>query len=281
MSVFQAIILGIIQGLTEFLPISSSAHLLFARWIMGWGEGMTERQELTFDVALHAGTLLAIVLYFRRDLLALIAGIMASLRDRDVNSEPNRRLAWFIVLATLPAALFGYFGERAIEEHLRVPALASAAMILLALFLLLAERTGRRAVELKKITLRDSLIIGLAQTLALVPGVSRSGVTITAGLFCGLTREAAARFSFLLGAPITAGAVVFKVGELLHQGVAESERLPFIFGILSSGLVGLLSIWFLLRYLRTHTTHIFIWYRVVLGGLLLGLLFLGVLDPRL
>ena len=264
MSLLHAVILGVIQGLTEFLPVSSSAHLLWAHELFGIGQ-VSEAQDLTFDVALHGGTLLAILFYFWRDILNLIGAGLASVRDRSIANDPMRRLAWLIVIATIPAAIFGGLGEKLIEDKLRAPWIAAIAMIALALVLLLAERVGQREKQVRDVTLGDALVIGFSQAAALVPGVSRSGVTITAGLFRNLERDAAARFSFLLAGPVIAGAVVLKVGKLLKHGIPHSDQMPFAVGVVTSAIVGLLAISVLMKYLRTHSTGVFIAYRIVAG----------------
>jgi len=269
MSLLHAIILGIVQGLTEFLPVSSSAHLLWAHELFGIGK-VSEAQDLTFDVALHGGTLLAIIFYFWRDILNLIGAGLASVRDRSLANDPMRRLAWLIVIATIPAAIFGGLGEKFIEDRLRAPWIAAIAMIVLALVLLLAEKVGRRVKTVRHITMTDAIVIGISQAAALIPGVSRSGVTITSGLFRDLERDAAARFSFLLAGPVIGGAVVLKVGNLLKTGIPHSDQMPFAVGVVTSAVVGLLAISILMKYLRTHSTAVFIAYRIIAGLAVIG-----------
>ena len=267
MDLTQAITLGAVQGITEFLPISSTAHLILVPWLMGWPD-----PGATFDVALHLGTLVALILYFRNDWLGLITSGIGWLRgDR---TDPTGHLAIYIVLATIPGALLGALFQHQIETALRSPLIISITLVALALLLVLAERVGRQTTDIKHITLPDSLTVGFAQALALVPGVSRSGITITAGLFRGMTRATAARFSFFLSTPIIAGAVAKKFLDLFKEGIPSGATMPFIAGILVSGVVGYLSIAFLIRYLSTHNTYVFIYYRIALGFLVF-LAFLG------
>jgi undecaprenyl-diphosphatase len=267
MDLTQAITLGAVQGLTEFLPISSTAHLILVPWAMGWPDPGT-----TFDVALHLGTLVALLLYFWNDWLNLFtSGIRWLLGDR---ANPTGRLAMYIVLATIPGAIVGALFEHQIETTLRSPLIISFTLIALALLLVFAERVGRQSTDLDHITLPDSLTVGFAQALALVPGVSRSGITITAGLFRGMKRATAARFSFLLSTPIIGGAVAKRSLELYKEGMPSGNTMPFIAGVLVSGIVGYLAIAFLIRYLSTHNTYIFVYYRIALG-ILVFLAFLG------
>jgi undecaprenyl-diphosphatase len=269
MSLLHAAILGIIQGLTEFLPVSSSAHLLWAHELFHIGE-MNKHQDLAFDVALHGGTLLAIVVYFWRDILNLLGAGLASIRDRSMANDPNRRLAWFVVIATIPGAIFGALLNQTVEDTIRAPWIAAVAMICLALVLLLAENVGRRVKDIRHLTLADSIIVGVCQAGALIPGVSRSGVTITAGLFRDMERDTAARFSFLLSGPIIAGAVLMKTREMLKEGFPHELKMPFIVGVATSAIVGFIAIWFLLNYLRTHSTLVFIIYRILAGLAVIG-----------
>jgi undecaprenyl-diphosphatase len=267
MDLTQAVTLGAVQGITEFLPVSSTAHLILVPWIMGWPD-----PGARFDVALHLGTLVALVLYFRNDWLGLLTSGIGWLRGN--RTDPTGRLAIYIVLATIPGALAGALFQKQIESTLRSPLIISIALIALALVLVFAERIGRHTKDLDKITLSDGLTVGFAQALALVPGVSRSGVTITAGLFRGMTRKAAARFSFFLSTPIIAGAVAKKFLDIIKEGLPSNDSLPFVAGIVVSGIVGYLSISFLIRYLSTHNTYVFIYYRIALG-ILVFLAFLG------
>jgi undecaprenyl-diphosphatase len=264
----QALILGIVQGITELLPISSSGHLILFPWLLGWGES-----TLTFDVALHGGTAAAIIIYFWRDWIALITGFFASLRDRDFTSSYHRRLPWYIALATIPAAVVGVLFEDTIEDLLRSPAVVAVLLIAFGLLLLAADRTSSRSRTISDITLRDALLIGTAQAFALMPGVSRSGITITAGLFRNISRPDAARFSFLLATPITVGAFLYKMLGAFRQGFPQDEVLPFVLGMTAAAVVGLAVIRFLLTYVQKHSLAIFVYYRVALGAFVLLLFF--------
>src|SRR5436309_8748359 len=258
MTIIQAIVFGAVQGFTEFLPISSTAHLTLLPWFMGWPD-----PGLSFDVALHLGTLVALLIYFRADWIALVIGALQLFRGR--TSDANARMALFIIVATIPGALAGALFENTVETALRSPRLIALTMAALALVLVVAELKGRRQKNLEQISWRDAIGVGLAQALALVPGVSRSGATITAGLFAGMKRDTAARFSFYLSAPIIAGAVAKKTLDILRIGLTVDQMTPFIAGIMSAGIVGYLSIAFLLRYLQTHNTFLFVYYRIALA----------------
>lgn len=267
MDLTQAITLGAVQGLTEFLPVSSTAHLILIPALLGWKD-----PGATFDVALHLGTLVALLLYFRSEWLGLFRSGIGYLTGN--RNDPKGRLAIYLVIATIPAAVAGALFEKHVESTLRSPLIIAATLITLALVLMVAEKIGRRITELDGITFGDSMIIGFAQALALIPGVSRSGITITAGLFRGMTRQAAARFSFFLSTPIIAGAAAKKLIEILHEGIPGGESMPFAAGIVVSGIVGYFAIAFLIRYLSTNNMYVFIYYRVALGIAVL-LAFLG------
>jgi len=258
MDILQAIIFGAVQGITEFLPISSTAHLILLPWFMGWTD-----PGLSFDVALHLGTLVALLIYFRVEWLNLARSTARLLRGRV--QDADARMALFIILGTIPGALGGLLFEDVVETTLRSPVVISITLIVLALVLVIAERRGRRETDLNSMSLTDALTVGFAQAIALIPGVSRSGVTITAGLFRGMTREAAARFSFFLSTPIIAGAVGKKLFDIAAEGLPAAEAPAFVVGIISAGVVGYASIAFLLRYLATHDTFAFIYYRIGLG----------------
>ena len=273
MTLIQALILGSVQGLTEFLPVSSSAHLILVPWLLGWKD-----QGLTFDVMLHAGTLVALLSFFWQDWMGMIS---ATFR-RESPGTRQTGSAWFLfmlICATIPAAVAGFLAQKIVETQLRSPLVLATTMIGLALLLWLAERTARLKKDLHQVSMLDALSIGVAQALALIPGTSRSGITITAGLFRGLTREAAARFSFLLSAPIIAGAALKKLLDLRHAGVGEAERLPLLFGFLASLAVGYLTIKFLLKFLQTNTLYIFVYYRIILGIVILLLIHFAGFRP--
>jgi undecaprenyl-diphosphatase len=258
MTIFQAIVFGAVQGFTEFLPISSTAHLILLPWFLGWPD-----PGLSFDVALHLGTLVALLLYFRADWIALTVSALGILRGR--TQSPDARMAMLIVAATIPAAAAGVVFESRVEDTLRTPQLIGVTLIVLALVLVAAEIVGRRKKNLDEISWADAITVGIAQAIAIIPGVSRSGSTITAGLFLSMKRDAAARFSFYLSAPIIAGAVGKKMADILASGLGLEQLTPFIVGIVSSGMVGYLAIAFLMRYLQTHNTGLFVFYRIALG----------------
>lgn len=276
MSVMHAIVLGIVQGLTEFLPVSSSAHLIIVPWLFGW-----EPFGLAFDVALHLGTLAAILIYFRHELIAMPAGLI---RERNTLArghlpvDPMARLGLFIVIATIPAGIAGLLAESRIDEAFHGDPVSRAAIFTIAIVLAvvglvleIADRRGSRVIrDGNQITFRRAMLIGVAQTLALLPGSSRSGTTITAGLFVGLNRADAARFSFLLGVPLIAGAGLKQMQEVATSGFGDVSLLVFVVGILTAALTGYLAIAGLLRFLQRRPVTVFVVYRVALGlGLLL------------
>lgn len=258
---FQALLLGILQGLTEFLPISSSAHLILFPWFFNWDNPLID--SLTFDVALHAGTLLAILWYFRKDWAEMFRGFFTIL-GRGRAETFQERLVVYIILSTIPAAIAGFLLEKTIEGSFRNPALITLPLVVVSFLMILAEKRQRASYPLLKMNLKDSLIIGCAQALALLPGVSRSGITITAGLFRGYEREAATRFSFLLSTPAIAGAAILQLRHLFEPGAATDWSVIAI-GFFSSGIVGYLAIAFLMRYLRQHTLNVFAGYRLILA----------------
>ncbi len=253
MTTLQAIILGLVQGLGEFLPISSSAHLVLVPWLFKW-----EDPGLTFDIALHLGTLIAVAIYFWRDWLRLLSKGFTDTKSTD------GRLFWYLVLATIPGAAIGFALEKHAETTFRNPLLIAAMLIFLGIILYWADRKSARNTDVKNITLKTSILIGLSQALAIIPGVSRSGITMTTGLLLGLTREGAARFSFLLSAPIIFGAAAVKLPHIIsHPSLITSN---FIIGMAVSCVTGLASIGFLMRYVQTKTFLPFAWYRFILGG---------------
>jgi undecaprenyl-diphosphatase len=270
MELIKAAALGIVQGLTEFLPVSSSGHLILVREALGWKLLADPHLNKMFDVALHAGTFVALLAYFRSDIVRLLVAFFLSLR-RGINGDPARRLAWVIVIGTIPAAIAGVMGEKVIEQVLGAPVLVACELILFALLLWLADARGRKTRALGRANWSDGIIIGCAQALALAPGVSRSGITITAGLMRAMTRETAARFSFLLSLPIVGGTAAYSLlGLLRHPGTLPPGSAPlFLVGMLTAVVSGYLCIGFLLRYLRTRTLALFVVYRIVLGITLL------------
>jgi undecaprenyl-diphosphatase len=279
MSLLQAIILGIVQGLTEFLPISSTAHIRIVPVLFGWHfyGGTTNDPGAPFTAVVQLGTTLAIVLYFWRELLHVTVAWFRGLYDRSVRGTLEYKLGWYLILATIPVGVFGLIFSDQIETGARNLWLISSTLIGLALLLWAAERVGRREREEEQIDTRDAIAVGAAQAMSLVPGASRSGVTITAGLFRGLTREAAARFSFLLSIPAV---VLSGAYEAIHPGKGHATPGAGLTGIavVFAFVVGLASIHWLMRWLSNHSTFIFIYYRIALGVLLIVLLSTGVID---
>jgi undecaprenyl-diphosphatase len=274
MPLIQAIILGIVQGLTEFLPISSSGHLLLLPWGLGWEELESASLKKSFDVALHLGTLIAVIGYFRRDLFRYAVAGTGCLVQRRRPVQTDERLAGLLVVATIPAVVVGLVLESFIEEALGSPVVIAVSLIGFGLLLWWADRsTGVRPVE--ELRLRDALLVGMAQTLALNPGTSRSGITMTAARRAGFGRDAAARISFLMSVPITAGAVTYKLAQLMREGVPDGFLEPMIWGILTSAVAGWLAVWGTIRLVRTHTFAVFVVYRVALGSLVLVVLAAG------
>ncbi|HET9417229.1 MAG TPA: undecaprenyl-diphosphate phosphatase [Candidatus Limnocylindria bacterium] len=277
--VIQAALVGLLQGLTEFIPISSSAHLELAPWIAGWEtDGLIG--SLAFDVFLHLGTLVALLVYFFRDWLRYIGAWVASVRERRMGDDPDRQIAWLLIGATIPAGIVGFALEGFIEESLHGDndgaRLAIAAFLVLgATALYLADRLGSRRRELDDLTARTALTIGFSQALALLPGISRSGATITAGLALGLTREAAARFSFLLATPITFGAGLYGSRRLFEEPLSGNEWLAVGVGFVVAALSGLLAIGFLLAWLRRRSVAVFSLYRVAFAAVIVALVLVG------
>ena len=277
MTVFQAVILGIVQGLTEFIPISSSAHLVIIPWLFRWND-----PGLGFDVALHIGTLVALIVFFWSDWKRLVRAGVASIVERKIGDDSDRRLAWFLVIGTVPGIIAGLLAESKIEELFHQPganhtlgAMVAMAVIiaLLGLALYIAERIAKHLRGLNEVSLKDAIVIGLSQALAIFPGVSRSGSTITTGLAIGLQRETAARFSFLLSAPIILGAGLKSIldvpGELASGTMVQSDLFVFAVGFVTAGMSGYLCIKFLLRFLQRHSTDIFVYYRWMLAILII------------
>jgi undecaprenyl-diphosphatase len=271
MQLMQAVVLGIVQGLTEFLPVSSSAHLILAREVFGWRLLDNPHWNMIFDVSAHAGTFVALVAYLWADIRRLLGAFFASFRG-GFDGLPERRLAWIIVIATIPAAAAGFLGQDAIEASLRgAPMMVAGLLVIFGVILWLAERRSRKARELGQTGWLDGVLIGCAQALALAPGVSRSGITMTVGLARGMTRETAARFSFLLSTPIVGGAALFGLKNVmaglgaLPQGSLATLGLGFI----SAALSGYLCLHYFLHYLQRHALAPFVIYRVALGAFLL------------
>ena len=264
MTVVQAIILGIVQGLAEFLPISSSAHLALAPWLLGW-----EDSGLAFDVSLHVGTLVAVIWYFRREWAALAVAAWSIVTTRSVTTPEQRRVI-FLIIATIPGAVAGLLLEDYAETVFRAPIITAIALMTLGVILWVVDRAVPAQRDAAHMRWTDAVLIGLAQALAIVPGVSRSGATITAGRALGVDRQAAAVFSFLMSMPIIGAAAVLKVPEALQQGGLSA---PLIAGVLASAVSGWFAIAVLLRFVTRHSYALFAIYRVVFGAFVLWLIF--------
>jgi undecaprenyl-diphosphatase len=263
----QAIVLGIVQGLTEFLPISSSGHLRIVPAFLGWEDPGT-----AFTAVIQLGTMAAVVLYFRGDLLRIARAWLGSLRDPARRSELDARIGWYLLLGTIPICIFGVAFSDQIETGARDLYLIGSTLIALGLLLLVAEKVSTRERDLTTLTLRDAIVIGIAQALALIPGVSRSGATITAGLFLGFDRVAAARFSFLLSVPAVVLSGLYELRDVIGGSAEGAAGLaPTAVATLLAFVSGYASIAFLLRFLTTHTTAVFVAYRVALGATVLVL----------
>jgi undecaprenyl-diphosphatase len=276
LSGWQALALGLVQGLTELLPISSSGHLILVPWLADW-EYLREDEAFnqTFDVALHLGTLVAVVVYFWGDLVTLVRAWLRSVRRRSIEA-PDERVAWLVALATVPAAVVGAAGEGMIEEHLGEPWQIAILLALFGLVLWWADRISPQDRQLHDVDGKRALAVGLAQSLALAPGVSRSGITITAGRLLGLSRDAAARLSFLLLVPIVFGAALLKgITDVLLGDLPAGWQGPFLVGTLAAAGSGLISIWALLGYVRRHDYSVFAVYRLVAAAAVVALIASG------
>jgi undecaprenyl-diphosphatase len=282
----QAALLGVVQGLTEFLPVSSSAHLILARMFFGF-DG--DKFGLTFDVACHVGTLIAVLIYFRRDIGEMIASVPYLLAPGSVAAEPEHapgrpvppaetpaistavarreqaRLIWLLAVGTIPAAVAGLLFKNRIEEHLRTPTVAAVALALGGIMILVAERAGSRTRGERTLTMVEAFWIGCAQALALVPGVSRSGATLTVALLLGLRRADGARFVFLLAIPAILGAAASEAPRLIKAGLGDTGGL-FLIGVVTSALVGYATVKYFIRYLGNHSLDTFAWYRIALAA---------------
>jgi undecaprenyl-diphosphatase len=272
--ILHAIVLGLVQGFTEFLPVSSSGHLLLVPWLFGWNDFESPSVEKAFDVSLHIGTLFAVVGYFRQDLSTYVRAGARQLVERERPATTEARLAWLLVLATVPAAAIGAVFSDTIDENLGTPFIIAISLIVFGVLLAWADRRqGARPIE--GMRTRDALIVGAAQALALNPGTSRSGITMTAARFIGFNREAAVRISFLMSVPVIVGAVVFEVGGLIKDGIPEGLLVPMIVGIIASALSGLLAVWGTLTIVRTYSFMPFVIYRIGLGIAILVILATG------
>jgi len=265
-TLLAAVIMGIVQGLTEFLPVSSSGHLIIVPYLLGIKDPFIT--SLEFSVILHIGTLVALLIYFRSDWLRLVPAFFAAIRDRSLAGDPDRRLAVLIAIATVPAAIIGFLFHD-IENVVREVGLVAVMLVVGGAILWLAERVGARQKVALDLSFAQALAIGAAQAIALVPGISRSGISISAGLFAGLRREEAARFSFLMATPITAAAAAYEVLKVVRGEGVPIQVVPMAAGLLMSLVFGVLAIAVLLRFLRTRSTDVFVAYRVILAAAVL------------
>jgi len=272
----EALVLGIVQGLTEFLPISSTGHLILTEEVLGIREG---KFGLQFDAAIHLGTLAAVLVYFRDSVRRLLAAWFESLAVRNWSVTPESRLAWLLIIGTIPAAVAGALIEDTVESELRDPAVVGAMLLVFCLPMLLAEYRRRGDREISDAGIKDALLLGVAQGVALIPGVSRSGITISAGMLAGFRREEAATFAFLLSAPVIAGAGGKQIFDALRDDASAAGVGADVYavGLVSAALVGYAAVAFLMRFLRLRSLLAFVAYRVVLGVLVLGLVAAGVL----
>ncbi len=268
MDLLQAILLGLLQGITEFIPVSSSGHLVLVPWLLGW-----QQPALVFDTFVHWGTLVAVLAYFWRDWLALISAWLRGFRHRDWG-DPQARLMWLLIVGTIPAVVIGFFLEDFFESLFGQPVWVSIFLLVTAALLTLSERLGSRSLGLGELRGPDAALIGLGQAAAIAPGISRSGATMAAGLFRGLERPAAARFSFLLSAPIILGAGVLQLLELMSTPNPQAQVPALLAGFLAAAISGYLCIWGLLRYLQRGKLYPFAIYCAGMGvvGLMAALL---------
>jgi undecaprenyl-diphosphatase len=273
--ILHAIVLGLVQGLSEFLPISSSGHLILVPWLFGWNDfDGDESVKKAFDVALHIGTLIAVVAYFRRDIVTYVReGVLLVVR-RQRPTTVDGRIAWLLVLGTVPAALIGAAFEEQIDERLGEPWIIAVSLIVFGVVLWWADRlTGHRKVD--QFTARDAIVVGAAQALALNPGTSRSGITITAARRIGFDRDAAARLSFLMSLPVIFGAIVLKVGRLIADGIPDGLLAPMLAGIATSAVSGWAAVWGTMRLIRTRSFTPFVVYRIAAGVVVLVIIAAG------
>ncbi len=264
MPIFHAIVLGLVQGFTEFLPISSSGHLQLVPWLFGWDDFDDESVQKTFDVALHLGTFVAVLGYFWSDVTTYVRDGVGMVVHRERPTTTEGRLAWLFVLATIPAVVVGFLFEDTIDERLGTPGIIAASLIIFGILLAIADRLPQRK-QVDDLDVRDALLVGAAQTLALNPGTSRSGITMTAARGLGFSRDAAVRISFLMSLPVIGGAVVFKLGGLVADGIPDGLLVPMLVGIVTSGISGWIAVWGTLAIVRTHSMMPFVIYRIVLG----------------
>lgn len=271
--IIKAIILGIVQGLTEFLPISSTAHIRIVPAIFGWND-----PGAAYTAVIQIGTMMAVIIYFIKDLFMIYKSVLINLFKGKFITDSNSKLGWYIIFGTIPIGVFGLLLENLIENQFRSLYVIAFSLIFFALLLALAEKISNKKLDISEITFVKALIVGIAQVFALVPGASRSGVTITGGLFTGLNREAAARFSFLLSVPAVFLSGMYEFYKIFPQ-LSSEATLSLITATIFSFISGILAIEFLLRYLRTHSTFVFVWYRIALAILLLVLINSNFIKP--
>jgi undecaprenyl-diphosphatase len=272
--ILQALIMGIVQGLTEFLPVSSSGHLVLVPFLFGWDDAFIT--SLGFSVMLHLGTLVALLVYFRADWLRLVPAGLATLGDRSFRGDPDRKLAWLLLASTIPAALAGFLLNDLFETTFRSVETVVVMLVVAGILMAVADRVGGMQRTIAGMTFPLAIGIGAAQALALIPGVSRSGISISAGRLAGLDRESAARFSFLMAAPITFGAGLYEASQLLTgEAGVEVPIAALVVGMVASMLAGLAAIHFMLRYLRTRSLDIFVLYRFALAAVVVVVLIAG------
>lgn len=271
--IIKAIVYGVVQGITEFLPISSTAHLRIVPAFFGW-----EDPGAAYSAVIQIGTMLAVVIYFLKDLVRIYGRVVSNLFEKKFITDLDSKLGWYIIIGTIPIIIFGLLLEDLIENEFRSIYLISFALIFFAIILAIAEKFSKKNLNLEKLTLTKALIVGVAQAFALIPGASRSGVTITGGLFAGFNRETAARFSFMLSVPAVLLSGVYEFYKIFPE-LTQQSALSLIVATALSFISGILAIEFLLRYLRTHSTYVFIWYRIILGILLLILINMNYIKP--
>jgi undecaprenyl-diphosphatase len=270
--IIKAIVFGVVQGATEFIPISSTAHLRIVPALLGWKD-----EGAAFTAVIQLGTLIATFIYFRTDIKNLITGFLSAFKNKDFFSNPESRIFILIIIGTIPICIFGLLLKDFIEGDARGLYVISASLIILAIVLFIAEKLGTRTKDMNDITIKDGIVIGLAQALALIPGSSRSGVTITAGLFRGLKRDVCARYSFLLSIPAISLSGLYELYSE-RATLLDSDWVSLVIATVVAGIVGYASIKFLLHYLKTHSNMVFIIYRIVLGIIIILLVSNGVLS---
>jgi undecaprenyl-diphosphatase len=267
MPIYQVVVLAIVQALTEFLPISSTAHLVLIPWLFGWKDG-----GLTFDVALHAGTLVAVIIYFFQDWVQIIAQGFGLHFGRDQDLKQNRNLLWLLAIASIPIGIIGYLFDKQADTTWRQPYVIGTMLIVVGIVMWIAEKRRIGSKSMSTIQMSDGIAVGLAQAVSVIPGTSRSGATISAGLFRNMNRETAARFSFLLSTPAIAAAVAKKFWDVHKEGgIPADMKVPIVVGIAVSGVLGAIVIAFFLRYLRRSSLMPFVWYRIVFGIIVIAL----------